>query len=229
VLDRHCVSCHRGLKPAGGLDFFGGLTSFDAKIPGYGHNRAFETIMENGLVSISAARAQDASITPPLAYGARNSKLITALVQGSHADKVKLSEEDRLRLVMWIDANAPYHDRFVNKRAARADYDLASDATLRKSIDEVHQRRCASCHKTDEISRLDWIDVVQPARTLFLSAPLARAAGGSGRCTQAVYPDATDPDYQAVHRLVFEAVQRALAQPRRDLQAAGDLGVAAPR
>lgn len=229
VLDRHCVGCHSGLKPAGGLDFFGGLTSFDAKIPGYGHNRAFETIMENGLVSISAVRAQDASITPPLAYGARNSRLVTALDQGSHAGKVKLSEDDRLRLVMWIDANAPYHDLFVNKRVARPAYDLASDATLQKSIAEVHQRRCASCHKPDAISRLDWIDVAQPARTLFLSAPLARDAGGSGRCGQMVYPAATDPDYQAVRRLVLEAVQRALAQPRRDLQALADLGVAPPR
>jgi mono/diheme cytochrome c family protein len=229
VLDRNCVSCHSGLKPAGGLDFFGGLTSFDAKIPGYGHNRAFETIIEKGLVSISAARAQDASITPPLAYGARKSKLVTALDQGSHAGKVKLSEDDRLRLVMWIDANAPYHDQFVNKRTGRAAYDLASDAKLGKAIAEIHVRRCAGCHKPEEISRLDWIDVAQPERTLFLSAPPAKERGGLGRCAKPAYSATTDKDYKAVRRLVLEAVRKAVEQPRRDLQTAAGLGVAGSR
>ena len=69
VLDRHCVACHRGLKPAGGLDFFAGLTAHDPRVPGYGYNRAFETMLEHDLISRSQARAQDASITPPLAYG----------------------------------------------------------------------------------------------------------------------------------------------------------------
>ena len=51
ILDRHCVECHSGLKPAGGLDFFGGLTEWSSQyeqgwgqVPGYGFNRAFETI-----------------------------------------------------------------------------------------------------------------------------------------------------------------------------------------
>ena len=64
----------------------------------------------------SAARAQDASITPPMAYGSHKSRLITALTDKNHVNDVKLSADERLRLVMWIDANAPYHDRFVDKR-----------------------------------------------------------------------------------------------------------------
>ena len=70
VLDRHCVRCHGGLKPAGGAGF---LRRPDCRttreVAGYGHNRAFETILDKGLVCLSPARAQDASITPPLAYG----------------------------------------------------------------------------------------------------------------------------------------------------------------
>jgi alpha-D-xyloside xylohydrolase len=73
------VRCHGGLKPAGGLDFCGGLTAFDLAVPGYGYNRAYATIMARGLVSCSPARAQDATITPPLAYGSHKSKLIEAL------------------------------------------------------------------------------------------------------------------------------------------------------
>ncbi|UCF16292.1 MAG: discoidin domain-containing protein, partial [Phycisphaerales bacterium] len=51
ILDGHCVGCHSGLSPAGGLDFYGGLTAGPERGPGhatyiagYGTNRAFETI-----------------------------------------------------------------------------------------------------------------------------------------------------------------------------------------
>jgi hypothetical protein len=64
---------------------------------------------------------------------------------------------------------------------------------------------------------LDWIDLREPARSLFLSAPLAREAGGSGKCGQVVYQDASDADYRAVLAVVADAVQKAWAQPRRDV------------
>jgi mono/diheme cytochrome c family protein len=217
VLDRQCVNCHRGLKPAGGVDLFGGLTSSDQEVAGYGHNRAYETILEKGLVSISAVRAQDAEITPPLAYGSHKSKLITCLTDAAHQGKVKLTAADRLRLVMWIDANAPYHDRFVNKRAENPAYDLAGDQALLKNLAAVHERRCAACHKGEAVTRLDWVDLRDPARSLFLAAPLAREAGGAGKCSPGVYRDASDADYRAVRAFVAEAVRKAWEQPRRDV------------
>ncbi|MCX7826427.1 MAG: discoidin domain-containing protein, partial [Verrucomicrobiae bacterium] len=88
VLDAHCVRCHSGLKPAGGLDFCGGLTSYDLAVPGYGYNRAFTTIITHNLVSRSPARVQDASITPPLAYGSHKSKLIETLGKEPHSKRV---------------------------------------------------------------------------------------------------------------------------------------------
>jgi hypothetical protein len=219
VLDKHCTRCHTGLKPAGGLDLGGGLISYDDEVPGYGHNRAFETILTNNLVSLSPARMQDASITPPLAYGSRKSTLMTALSDDTHAKEVNLTGEDRLRLAMWIDANAPYHDRFVNKRPLAAAYDLAADKALLQQIQEVHARRCASCHKPDEITRLDWIDLASPERSLFLTAPLAQSAGGLDKCGTASYADAHDPDYELVYNSVTAAVSKAWANPRRDLMA----------
>ena len=219
VLDRHCAGCHTGLKPAGDIDFSGGLVSFDAGVNGYGHNRAYETILEKGLVSISAVRAQDASITPPLAYGSHKSKLITCLADGTHRGAVKLSEDDRLRLVMWIDANAPYHDRFVNKRAVKPAYDLATDRALQKSLTDLHARRCAACHEAKTVTRLDWINLLDPSQSLFLTAPLAKEAGGRGKCGQPVYASQTDADYRAVRALVEAAVIKAWAEPRRDLAA----------
>lgn len=217
VLDKHCVKCHTGLGPAGGLDFSGGLISHDDEVAGYGHNRAFETILANKLVVLSPAREQDASITPPMAYGAHKSKLMAALGSDNHAKHVSLSADERLRLCMWIDANAPYHDRFVNKRPAAAAYDLPADKTLRQQLLQVHERRCASCHSADDVTRLDWINLHNPERSLFLTAPLAKSAGGQQACEQAPYAGTGDPDYLLVLGIVRGAVDKAWANPRRDL------------
>jgi hypothetical protein len=217
VLDRHCVRCHSGLKPAGGLDFCGGLTSFDLAVPGYGYNRAYATIMAHNLVSVSPARAQDASITPPLAYGSHKSKLIETLGKEPHAKRVILNTEEKLRLTMWIDANAPYHDQFINKRAAQPAYDLAADLDLRTNLKAIHERRCVACHRADEVTRLDWINLRDASRSLFLTAPLAKCSGGAGKCEGVIYADTQDADYRAAAALVSAAMQRAWAQPRRDL------------
>jgi mono/diheme cytochrome c family protein len=219
VFDRHCSGCHGGLKPAGGLDFCAGLTSYDRSVPGYGYNRAYTSLLSAGLVSCSPARQQDASITPPLAYGAHRSKLIAVLNSSAHAERVQLSDEDLLRLTIWIDANAPYHDGFVDKRPSQPAYDIAADQELHRRFLAVHERRCTACHPPEAVSRLDWIDLGEPARSRFLAAPLAAETGATPRCDQTVYASGDDPDYRALSALVTEAVTRQWRQPRRDLLA----------
>ena len=218
ILDRRCVSCHSGLKAAGGLDFFGGLTDWSGGlVPGYGFNRAFETINGKKLLSVSEPNRQDAAITPPMAYGSHNSKLLATLGDDHHREQVRLDADERLRLAMWIDANAPYHDRFVNKRAARPAYDLAADRSLRDALLARHARRCAGCHRPADVTRLDWIDIHNARGSLFLTAPLARSAGGTGKCGGNVYRNTDDADYQAVLKLVADCVEKAWSNPRRDL------------
>jgi hypothetical protein len=229
ILDRHCVQCHGGLKPAGGLDFCGGLTDWSREfeqgwglVPGYGFNRAFETITQAKLVATAEPNLQDASVTPPLAYGAHTSKLFKALDSPAQRKRGRLTADELLRMTMWMDANAPYHDRFVNKRANQKAYDIATDKALAQQITTVQERRCGACHKVSEVSRLDWIDLQQPDHTLFLRAPLMKSAGGSQSCQGMVYKDASDPDYQSLRDLVAAAARKAWASPRRDLQALAD-------
>jgi len=210
VFDRHCVKCHGGLKPAGGLDYSAGLTAL--------HNRAYDTLIAKGLVAISN-KNDDAKITPPLAFGSHKSKLVEVLRKEPHAKRVALSKEEWRRLVTWIDANAPYHDDFIDKRPERKPYDLAADAELGRTIATVHAKRCASCHAAADVSRVAWIDIHEPKRSLFLFAPLAKEAGGAGRCKESVYKDENDPDYQAVRRAVEAAAKRVWAEPRRDVKA----------
>jgi len=234
ILDRHCVQCHSGLKPAGGLDFCGGLTDWSREfeehwglVPGYGFNRAFETILNAKLVATAEPNLQDASITPAFAYGAHQSKLFHALQAEPHRQRVQLNPDERLSLTMWMDANAPYHDRFVNKRADQKAYDLATDKKLTEQLSAIHKRRCAACHKPAEVTRLDWIDPRQPERTLFLRAPLAKAGGGTQACSDLVYRDTADPDYRFVRDLLRAAAGQAWQFPRRDLQTLVDEDLAA--
>ncbi|MHB8897332.1 MAG: HzsA-related protein [Thermoguttaceae bacterium] len=220
VFDRHCVGCHGGLKPAGGLDFSGGLTASPAKGPGYstpvagyGHNRAFETIIANKLVAWSDVNG-DAGITQPLAQGSHKSRLVEVLRTGPCADRVQLTADDWTRLVTWIDANAPYHDRFVNKRPETPAYSLPDDRELLAEIAAVHARRCGSCHAPETVTRADWIDLQSPEKSLFLAAPLTDACGKA-------YASPDDADYRAVLELVKTAVEKTWRSPRRDVASLG--------
>lgn len=210
VFDRHCVHCHSGIRPAAGLDFSGGLTAR--------YNRAYDTILEHKLIARSNV-GDDARITQPLDFGSHRSKLVEVLRTGPCSRRVQLSKEDWYRLVTWIDANGPYHDGFINKRLPQPPYDLANDAELSAQLVAVHMRRCSGCHAPGQVSRLDWIDLLQPQRSRFLWAPLGPQGKAHRPCSQAVYPSPQDPDYQAVLRAVQEAVRKAWQSPRRDLKA----------
>jgi len=120
VLDRHCVRCHGSQDPDGGLD----LTS--TRMDG-GFFRSFHSLFGVGpdgkkvgraMVSVSH-RFSGAAVTQPKEFGSHQSRLIQVLLDDElHRKDVKLSPDDWLALVTWVDANAPYHDRFFNKRPA---------------------------------------------------------------------------------------------------------------
>jgi mono/diheme cytochrome c family protein len=217
IFDEHCVGCHGGLHPAAGLDFSPGLTERGA-VPAFAANRAYDTIRTHELVARSNVH-DDARVTAPLAFGSHKSKLVEVLRSGACSQRAKLTEDDWLRLVTWIDANAPYHDGFINKRSGEAVSNLPADRELLDQLTAVHSRRCSRCHEPAEVTRPWWIDIRQPEQSLFLRAPLAQAAGGGGKCAEAVYPTTDDPDYREVRRLVEAAVARAWKHPRRDLKA----------
>lgn len=220
------MRCHSGLAPAAKLDFSGGLLS-GGKVPstcrpnvGLGaHNACYRTLITNKLVSYSNKSAPASEITQPPAFGSHKSKLLEVLRGEAHANRVSLTQEEWFRLCTWIDANVPYHDGFINTRPANPPYDLSLDKDLSAKLTAIHAKRCAACHQTEDVSGPAWVDIYEPAKSRFLTAPLARDAGGTGACGEAVYGDQADPDYRAVRRLVEDAVQRTWFAPRRDLRA----------
>ena len=220
VFDRHCVACHDGLTPAGGLDFSGGLT--------LAGNRCWDTLTDertnirpDGRRLVSRSNVgDDARITQPYEFGSHRSGILSPRAEPCREALRQMPEEDRLRLVIWIDANGPYHDNFIRKRTEPW-YDLPVDTQLQSRIETVHAERCAACHSPAEVSRLDWINLESSEKSRFLIAPLAESANGGGsggrHCLRATYADTDDSDYRAVLEIVTAAVEKARRLPRRDL------------
>ena len=211
ILNRNCVSCHTGLRPAGNVDLSPGLT--------VDHNRAYDTLTDpnRGLVTV-ASKGDDAVITGVLAFGAHKSRLVS-VIRDKHRDRCQLTLDEWSRLYTWLDANCIYHDGFIIKRPESAlPYLFAEDHTLWDKIGAIQQRRCASCHSVAELARPDWADLSAPEKSLFLTAPLAGAATPTGKhCTPAVFAGKADPDYAALLALVDDAAKRSWEKPRRDL------------
>lgn len=120
VFDRHCVRCHGGPKPEGGIDLTGTRAAD-------GFLQSFYTLFHatpdpakphRVLVSVSN-RFSGAAVTRPKEFGSHQSRLVRVLLDDAlHRQEVKLSREEWIALVTWVDANGPYHDRFFNKRPA---------------------------------------------------------------------------------------------------------------
>jgi len=118
VLDRHCIRCHGAKDPDGGLDFSAARRSD-------GFLQSFHTMFgrrsggkKSGPALVSVAdRFGNSAVTRPLQFGSHRSLLVRVLLDDElHRKEVKLSGRDWQALVTWIDANAPYHDTFFNKR-----------------------------------------------------------------------------------------------------------------
>jgi len=66
-----------------------------------------------------ADRFGNAAVTRPKQFGSHKSPLVQVLLCDElHRKEVQLSPDEWLSLVTWVDANAPYFDKFVNKRPA---------------------------------------------------------------------------------------------------------------
>ena len=106
ILDKNCVKCHSGAKAKGKIDLAKG--------------KAYHTIVRRKRLVALSNRESSGSITSIKQFGSHKSKLITNLLDKNfkgHED-VKLSIEEWLTLVTWVDANAPNQHLMWSKRPA---------------------------------------------------------------------------------------------------------------
>ena len=105
VLDRHCVRCHDG---KGGSKSTLVLTGErrGAFTGSYENLRPFVRWYEWGGKSIAQA------VTPPGRGGADESPLSRILDDADHKAEIQLPAGDRLRLILWLDGNAPFYGTY---------------------------------------------------------------------------------------------------------------------
>lgn len=106
VLDRSCVKCHDGTPGEGKSTLC--LTG-EAEAPftkSYNSLKPFLRWYEWGNASISQIA------TPPGRIGADESLLTRILENATHKSSSNLSQADRQRLQLWLDANAPFYGTY---------------------------------------------------------------------------------------------------------------------
>jgi len=112
ILARHCATCHNGKDPKALPDLRGEMTTL--------FNRSYEGLMQGKWVNTIQEwnggnyAMMHAAIVPPYTYGSHASRLVK-LLQGGHYD-AKLSPEEWVRLVTWIDCGAPYYGSYYGRR-----------------------------------------------------------------------------------------------------------------
>ena len=209
VLNDRCVACHAFDRWSNRLVLTDDLTN------------QFTVGYEELLPYLSVADAMrwdtpdDVYARPPYTYGSKVSPLMQLLAAGHYG--VALTDDERLRLVNWIDANGVYYDRYENEHYPNRQI-LADEA--RKPLTEVFARRCATCHGEGDGAQDTWwltVNRRDPALSRALMAPLARAAGGWGRCEGIVFADREDADYQALLQRLSDLHAELTEHPREDL------------
>ena len=108
IFDKHCLGCHGGEAPKGELDLSGALTQL--------WNRSYENLTKKHLVSYLEGGFGSANVPvePPMTFGSHQSKLVERIRKDPC--KAKLTREEFIRIVTWIDANAPYYGTHRGKK-----------------------------------------------------------------------------------------------------------------
>jgi hypothetical protein len=118
ILDAHCIKCHSGPKPKGRLDF--------VNTPSGKFSRSYDSLKGSGTICYRGGGKAGIRSTPPLTHGSRASRLPAMLLKGHPASPsgsavtspaVKLSREEFVRFVTWIDANIPYYGTYRGSRS----------------------------------------------------------------------------------------------------------------
>jgi len=106
VLDRHCARCHDGKNTEGPKRPVLTGEPEGTFTRSYNGLRPYVRWYEWGGGSISA------NVTRPGRIGADASRLMGILTGPRHARRVKLPEEDRRRIHIWLDGNVPFYGTY---------------------------------------------------------------------------------------------------------------------
>jgi len=106
VLDRHCVRCHDGKEGKGKSKLVLSVESAGHFTRSYESLKPYVRWYEWGGATISPI------VTRPGHIGADESRLRQILDDATHARAVKLSDEERRRVYIWLDGNAAFYGTY---------------------------------------------------------------------------------------------------------------------
>jgi len=210
VLDRHCVKCHGGARPEGGIDLSGDYTNL--------FNVAYETLTGKGLVSYVSDYTCDSLPTRPAKfYGSHASKVMATILTTHRAEgRVDLPPGDLRRLATWIDCNAPYYGTYTFTRPGTIG-GRELFARHKAALADVYGRRCQSCHAGGPETLLYRVRLPDVEQTRALLAPLADEAGGAGLCASPVFGDRDDADWRKLAEVYGAVRSETETNPRADM------------
>ena len=243
VLDKYCVECHNPLKKDRGIDLSGDRTDYfnvSYEVLARRNQDKTGSPYVSWIPTYNGQEWNILQITPKY-WGSPASKLADLILTG-HPDehgkpRLNMDSANRRRVLMWIDLNVPYYGTAETAHPELPACRQMLPRDLKRVMDEVYARRCQECHTKKSVKFLatwcpptwsgglgPWggmgVRIEHPHLNDFLLAPLAKSAGGTEVCGQAVFSDPHDPDYQAVLQ-TFEPIRQLLQQrPRMDMPGA---------
>ena len=137
VWDKHCISCHSGTHPAGKLNLSGELTtlfnvSYENLVPerrrGY-----YDRGVLGPVIGENHPKTGNIHYLPPKSLGSHASILVAMLSDGKVVlqdsmarirsqklavthKKIKLTQEEMLKITNWVDTNCQYYGSYYGKR-----------------------------------------------------------------------------------------------------------------
>lgn len=210
VLDRHCITCHSGAKPKGGIDLSGDKTWF--------FNMAYDNLVSRHLVKFTYLTPpnEETGNFKPLSTGSYVSRL-TAMIEGKHS-KVDLDDESRRRIYTWIDSNVPYYGTYDSSYSGRPGSRFAwqGKSNLAVPVLEITRggKQIALPVKAPDIN------LTHPEWSAVLLRNLARTAGGQAEDDKAIFKSTDDPDYRKILEQICGSAKGLADHPRADMPGA---------
>ncbi len=211
VLNKHCVSCH---DPESDLDLSGDRTDY--------FNVAYENLARRGTQAehgndarggmakfgsnpytswIPTYNGCESNILDiePKTWGSPASPLADLVISGHPDEKgekrIDLTDNERLRILMWIDLNVPYYGTSQSRQPDLRGCRQIVPENLDAVLDEISERRGFN------LPRTFFIRLENPQHNPFLAVPLARGD----------FTSTDDPDYRRILDC-FKDVPAALEQ-----------------
>jgi hypothetical protein len=213
ILDRHCVACHNNDQMDGGVNLVGD----------WGAQFTFSYLNLSYRNMFGDNRNKPESNFEPYKIGSGVSKLMK-LINENHGE-AKLSDIEKKMIRYWLDVGANYAGTYASNGTGQIGWHYRNKLVVTdenwaevKEIGNVLKRRCDSCHTQEKSGQLPRalthnvprysrqliFNYTDPVKSRFLTAPLSQSSGGKQRCSQTVFENTDDPDYQ----LLLAAIER---------------------